>query len=276
LAALGARVSVVGLIGDDEMGTRLRGALEAIGVCAGSLIVDASRPTSTKTRVVAKGTQEIQQQVVRIDRVDDRPVDGAVRDRMVEAILRQLEGVDALLISDYENGVISREVIEAVLPAGRRPGLTVTVDSHGDLFRFRRVTAATPNQPEVEATLGAPIRSEEELEAAGRRLLEGMEAQAVLITRGSEGLALFEPGRPAYTLPVSIRDDTEVVDPTGAGDTVAAVFTLALASGAGRRAAAFLANVAGGEVVRRLGAASVTPAELARAVRRTSLQPPEG
>jgi rfaE bifunctional protein kinase chain/domain len=165
-------------------------------------------------------------------------------------------------------------VIDACLPEARKRDLKVIVDSHGDLFRFKGVTAATPNQPEAEGTLHRAIRSEADLEAAGAALLEGMGAEGVLVTRGSEGIALFERGRPVYKLPVSVADDHEVVDPNGAGDTVAAVFTLAISSGAGRRLAAYVGNVAGGEVVRRVGAATLTARELAAALRRTQLRPP--
>ena len=272
LRTLGASTRVVGVIGDDEMGRHLRRSLADLSICTDGLIVDPNRPTSTKTRVLAKGTQEVRQQVVRIDRVDDRILDGALRDRMIDAVWGALGEVDALLISDYENGVMSQEVIDACLPRARQARLTVTVDSHGDLFRFKGVTAATPNQPEAESTLRTMIRSDEELESAGRALLEGMEAQGILITRGSQGVALFEQGKPVYRLPIALADESHVVDPTGAGDTVTAVFTLATASGAPMPFAAYLANVAGGEVVCRTGPATLTPQQLAAAARRTHLK----
>lgn len=274
ISTLGARAHVVGVIGDDEMGRRLREALDALSISTDDLLVDPNRPTSTKTRIVGQGAQEKQQQIVRIDRVDTSPLPPGLRDQMIDAVCKRLDAVDALLISDYENGVISPEVIEVCLPAARRLGITTIVDSHGDLFRFKGVTAATPNQPEAESTLHMQIRDEEDLEAAGRALLEGMEAQGVLITRGREGLALFERDRSSYTLPVSLQHDSEVVDPTGAGDTVAAVFTLAASSGADMRTAAFVSNVAGGEVVRKLGPATLTSSELASALSRTRLPLP--
>jgi len=275
LCRLGAMTRVVGVVGDDEMGRRLRQTLEQEGMTTAGLIVDSSRPTSTKTRVLAKGIQEVQQQIVRIDRVDDSTIEGSLRDAMIDAVCRSIPELDALLVSDYENGVISQEVIDACLPRAREHGLRVIVDSRGDLFRFKQVTAATPNQPEAESTLQRSIKDESDLDAAGAALLEGMEAEAVLLTRGSEGIALFERDRPPYKAPISIANDNEVVDPTGAGDTVAAVFTLAIASGATMRQAAYLGNVAGGEVVRRLGAATLTVQELAGGVQRTRLQPPD-
>jgi D-glycero-beta-D-manno-heptose-7-phosphate kinase len=272
LSSLGARARVVGTIGDDEMGIRLRSALDGVGVDTRGLVVDTGRPTSTATRVLAKGMQEVQQQIVRIDRIARHAVDGGARDRMIEAVCEGIREVDALLISDYENGVISPEVLDICLPEARRHGCEIIVDAHGDLFRFYDITAATPNQPEAESTLKADIESDEELRAAGQALVQGMQAQGVLITRGSEGVALFQADGSDCTFAASVRRESEVVDPTGAGDTVAAVFTLALTSGAPMPVAAYLANIAGGEVVRKVGAATVSGPELLAAVE-TSVEP---
>jgi bifunctional ADP-heptose synthase (sugar kinase/adenylyltransferase) len=150
------------------------------------------------------------------------------------------------------------------------------VDSHGDLFRFHGVTAATPNQPEAEATVGFAIHSEDDLCRAGTQLLEGMDAEGVLITRGSEGIALFERGREPYLLPVSTARPIDVIDPNGAGDTVSAVFTLALAGGADMRLATYLANVAGGEVVRYAGPVALSASQLGSVLRRARSEPPSG
>jgi D-glycero-beta-D-manno-heptose-7-phosphate kinase len=268
LSALGAQARVVGAIGDDEMGRRLRSALDQVGVHTGGLIVDANRPTSTATRVLAKGVQEVQQQIVRIDRIVRDTVDGPVRDQMIEAVCGDIREVDALLISDYENGVISQEVLDVCLPEARRHGCRIIVDAHGDLFRFRDITAATPNQPEAESTLKRTIEGDEDLRAAGEALVRGMRAQGVLITRGSQGVALFQADGSTYTFAASVSREAEVVDPTGAGDTVSAVFTLAVTSGASMPVAAYLANIAGGEVVRKVGAATLTGAELVAAIGR--------
>src|SRR5579884_264296 len=273
IAALGAGASLVGVIGDDEMGRRLRGVLEKAGIRTECLLTDTSRPTSTATRVLAKGAQEAQQQVVRIDRIDRHPVDGPVLDRMIDQLRAELESYQALLISDYENGVISQEVIDACLPRARTLDLPVIVDSHCDLFRFKGVTAATPNQPEAESTLGTRFHDDDDLEAGGRRLVDGMDACGILITRGSEGIVLFERDAPTYRIPVALPDNA-VVDVTGAGDTVSAVFTLAVSSGATMRDAAFLSNIAGQAVVQRLGAATLTPRELLDAAAASPLSRP--
>lgn len=269
LRSLGGSTAVAGVIGDDEMGRTLVRTLQHAGIDTEGLIVDGSRPTSTKTRIVGKGVQEIQQQIVRIDRVDHNILRPADRDRLIRFVCDTLDRIDALIISDYENGVISPEVVKACLPETRRRGLVTIVDSHGDLFRFAGVTAATPNQPEAEETLGRPIRTTQDLEQAGEEIRRRMDARGVLITRGSEGMALFEEGRPMLSLPIALAHELDARDPTGAGDTVSAVFTLALTSSATMREAAFLANLAGGEVVKKMGTATVDPDTLIAAAART-------
>ncbi|MGZ3682015.1 MAG: bifunctional heptose 7-phosphate kinase/heptose 1-phosphate adenyltransferase [Ktedonobacterales bacterium] len=261
---LGAEVFLAGVIGDDAAGERLRQRLAAYGVRMEGIFSEPGRPTSTKTRVLAGGTQLVQQQIVRVDRIDGSDLGDDCLRNIIEYLREIIPTVDALIISDYENGVINQAIIEASLPLARDLGKVVTVDSHGDLVRFHGATALTPNQPEAEATLGMRITDVASLERAGARLLEETAAGGVLITRGSEGMSLFERGKAPVHIPAS--NLTEVYDPTGAGDTVAATFTLALTAGATMREAAVLSNIAAGLVVRRIGCATNTPEELAAAV----------
>jgi rfaE bifunctional protein kinase chain/domain len=266
---LGADVYLAGVVGDDEPGRRLRERLAELGIKTDGLLSEPGRPTSTKTRVLAGDTQLRQQQIVRIDQIDTSELEAETRQRIIAYLTETIPLVDALIISDYENGVINPHVLEAALPLARSLGKTVVADSHGDLARFQGVTALTPNQPEAEATLGWEITDKVSLERAGARLLELTGAEAVLITRGSEGMSLFTQDSAPFHLPASTRP--EVADPTGAGDTVAATFTLAVAATPRERAtrfhdAATLANLAAGLVVRRIGCATNTPAELEAAV----------
>ena len=261
---LGAEVFLAGIIGDDAQGERLRTRLGDYGIQMDGLVSEEGRPTSSKTRILAGGTQVVQQQIVRIDRSDPSDLGDECIRQIVGYLRKVIPTIDALIISDYENGVINPAIIEASVPVAIALGKTVVVDSHGDLARFQGVTALTPNQPEAEATLDMRITDAASLELAGARLLDETQARGVLITRGSEGMSLFERGKPPVHLPASNR--TEVSDPTGAGDTVAATFTLALVAGAPMEEAAVLANIAAGLVVRRVGCASNTPAELAAAV----------
>ncbi len=264
---LGAEVFLAGVVGDDLPGQRLRHAIQELGMHQDGLPTDARRPTSTKTRILAGSPQIVQQHIVRVDRVDTSEVGEPHRGAIIDYIQQVLPDMDAVVLSDYESGVISPQIIESCLPLARQLHKVVVVDSHGSLFRFQGTTALTPNQPEAELTLGTTITSEAELNEAGQRLLDGSKAQSVLITRGAEGMSLFEVDHPPLHLPVHRLDhSSEIVDTNGAGDTVAATFTLALAAGASFAEAAYLANAAAALVVRRLGCASNTPEELMKAV----------
>jgi rfaE bifunctional protein kinase chain/domain len=264
---LGADVFLAGVVGDDLPGQRLRRAISDLHMHQEGLVTDLQRPTSTKTRIIAGSPQIVQQHVVRIDRVDTSDLGEQGKERIIDYIRQVLPGMDAIVLSDYENGVISPEIIETCIPVARQLNKVVVVDSHGSLFRFQGVTALTPNQPEAELTLGMTIKTQDELDEAGQRLLNGSHAQGVLITRGSEGMSLFEVSKSPLHLPIHRLDHaSEVVDTNGAGDTVAATFTLALTAGAHMAEAAYLANAAAALVVRRLGCASNTPKELMSAI----------
>src|SRR2546426_7824768 len=260
---LGAEVFLAGVVGDDLPGQRLRQAISDLQMNQEGLVTDAQRPTSTKTRILAGSPQIVQQHIVRIDRVDNSEVGQPSKGYIFDYIERMLPSIDAIVLSDYENGVISPEIIETCIPMARQLDKVIVVDSHGSLFRFKGVTALTPNQPEAELTLGMSITSEEKLNEAGQRLLDSSQASGVLITRGSEGMSLFEVGRPPLHLPIHRLDSaSEIVDTNGAGDTVVATFTLALTAGASMLEAAYLANAAAALVVRRSGCASNSIEEL--------------
>jgi rfaE bifunctional protein kinase chain/domain len=263
--ALGAEVYLAGVIGDDASGERLQARLRDYGIHMEGLVVEGSRPTSTKTRILAGDAQLVQQQIVRVDVIDDSELSESCNRKIIAYLNEVIPTVDALILSDYENGVISPEIISTAIPLALEHGKIVTVDAHGDLVRFQGATALTPNQPEAESTLGTRITNRQSLESAGRDLLERTHARGVLITRGAEGMSLFEQGQEPLHLAAS--NLTEVFDPTGAGDTVAATFTLALSAGGSMAEAAMLANIAAGLVVRRVGNATNTPDELAAAVR---------
>ena len=268
--ALGAEVFLAGVVGDDVPGRHLRRAIDELGMRQEGLFTDQQRPTSTKTRIMAGSPQIVQQHIVRIDRVDTSDVDGPCKEQIIAYIRAILPEIDAVVLSDYENGVISPEIIAACIPMARALDKIIVVDSHGSLFRFQGVTALTPNQQEAESTLSMTINTRAELHEAGQRLLDGSRARGVLITRGSEGMSLFEAGKPPQHLPIhrlSRASEVVVVDTNGAGDTVAATFTLALTAGASMAEAAYLANAAAALVVRRLGCASNTPEELLNALK---------
>jgi rfaE bifunctional protein kinase chain/domain len=261
--SLGAEVFLTGVVGDDLPGQKLRQAIDELHMHQEGVFADATRPTSTKTRIMAGSTQLVRQHIVRVDRVDTSEVCEPYKEQIINYIHQMLPQIDAVVMSDYENGVISPDIISACVPAARDLHKVIVVDSHGSLFRFQGVTALTPNQPEAELTLKTMISNTAELDEAGHTLLQGSNAQGVLITRGSEGMSLFENGQEPLHIPIyPLQHSSEIVDTNGAGDTVAATFTLALTAGATMAEAAYLANAAAALVVRRLGCASNTPQEL--------------
>lgn len=260
---LGAEVFLVGVVGDDISGQQLRQEIEKLQMHHEGLLIDSTRPTSTKTRVMAGSPQIVQQHIVRIDRVDTSEVREPCKSKMLDYIQQMLPSMDAVVLSDYENGVISPEIIEMSISMARELNKVIVVDAHELLFRFQGATALTPNQPEAERTLGITINTPEEMDMAGQHLLEESHAQGVLITRGSEGMSLFEKDKEPTHIPIyAMPNASEIVDTNGAGDTVAATFTLALTVGATMSEAAYIANAAAARVVRRLGNASNTPEEL--------------
>ena len=260
VAALGARVDVVGLVGRDDEGRRLLKALPSRANVRG-VVRAGGVATTVKTRILAGGVHSAKQQVVRIDKAGP-PVTPALRRRVQASLVRAAKGADAIIVSDYGSGVVTPAMVQAALrSAGRRKPL-VLVDSRYAMLKFAGMTATTPNESEVEAQLGVTIGDDvAALERAGRLLLKKTRARSVLITRGSRGMALFQQGRPTEHIPIVGSD--EVADVTGAGDTVIAAFTLALAAGASFSEAAHLANHAGGIVVMKRGTATVSRVELA-------------
>ncbi len=265
VAALGGQVDLVALAGRDDPGRRVVSSLPA-RVGRQGLVRPAGYRTPIKTRILAGGVHSAKQQVVRID----QGTSGAVTDRhraaIVRAAVRASRRADAVLVSDYGSGLIDPRMVTAIVRPLRARGVPVLVDSRYQLLSFSRLTACTPNESEVEQVLGVEIGDRPRmLERAGRAVLRKTAMDAVLVTRGSRGMALFVPDRPTVHIPVFGPD--EVTDVTGAGDTVMAVMTLALGSGATFEEAARLANYAGGLVVMKRGTATVSARELRSAVR---------
>lgn len=260
LWALGARPLPVGIVGDDAEGQELLRYFSGRGIDISGIRVSKSYRTPTKTRILAGAVHSQRQQIVRIDS------GGATQDEKTFTGLEQklkaaVSNAHALVVSDYGYGFVTPEIVSRI-PWN---GIPATIDSRFALESFSRMTAATPNEPEVEAALGMSIGNDvKKLESAGRTLLRKLKHDALLITRGKDGMALFEPGKKTVHIPVFGTD--EIADVTGAGDTVIATFTLALAAGASYYDAARLANYAGGIVVMKYGTRPVTYQELTKAV----------
>jgi rfaE bifunctional protein kinase chain/domain len=263
IASFGARVEMAGVVGADPMATRLQEVLLARGVGLAFTCADPNRPTTTKTRISASSQQTVTQQIVRIDQEVQTPLPEPVAAELLTRIETQLDGFDAVLLSDYGNGVLSHAVIDRLMIAAIARGIPVTVDSQGDLARFQGARILTPNQPEAEAVAGFPIVDTDSLRRAGEALLTIADADAVLITRGASGMALFERAGSFCEIPAFNRSD--VFDVTGAGDTVVGTLTLALAVGATTTEAMWMANLAASIVVRRFGTSVTNRDEMLQA-----------
>lgn len=259
IRALRGQADLVGVAGGDSMAERLLHEIEQIGVKLDGIVVDRSRKTTIKTRVVA-GSQH----VVRFDRESTEDLDDGLRARMQELVQDRLDHVDALVISDYGKGVINARLLEVVVPLARARGVVTVVDpkiNHFDLYR--QVSVLTPNHREAMAAWGRPIRGEADVAAAGRHLLDRLKVQAVLVTRGERGMSLYEGNGRVSQIPAVAK---EVFDVTGAGDTVVGSMALALASRATMVEAAQVANHAAGVVVGKRGTATVSLTELKRSL----------
>jgi rfaE bifunctional protein kinase chain/domain len=257
--SLGGSAVLVGVIGRDAAGSRVKAELASLGVLASLTVADGGRPTTVKTRIIAH-----HQQIVRADREQSDNIPDTLEDDLLRRVNEALPGCKALVLSDYQKGVVTPRVTKAVLAQARRRRIPVLVDPKVRHFNlYKGVALVTPNQTEAEQAAGIKIRNATDLETAGRRILQLLNCAAALVTRGEHGMTLFERGRRPWHIGTTAR---EVFDVTGAGDTVIATLGLALSGGARLREAAALANYAAGVVVGKLGTATMTPEELLSAL----------
>jgi len=260
LASLGAEVILLAVVGDDSSGKALVDKLHASGVNCDKVMTSPGRRTTTKVRVLAGQTHSTRQQVIRIDYDSSPPVDGDERERLMQRIPAEIKTADAVIISDYNCGLVDVPLTAQAWYAADQRGIPILVDSRFRLADFPRFTSATPNEDEVEKLHGKPVKDDRELEVVGARLREQLDFRSLLVTRGNRGMVLFEAG--AAPLHIEAVGPQEPVDVTGAGDTVIATYTLAIAAGASFADAARLANFAGGIVVMKRGTATVSAKEL--------------
>ncbi len=266
LAALGAQVTPVGVVGDDAAGHALLQYFRERHISTRHVVRVSNHLTPTKTRVLAGLSHWQRQQVVRIDREPVRPLPAEIRTSLTRAAAALLSSSAGVLVADYGYSTTNAKEVNSLCLRAQRHSLPVTVDSRYDLLTYKNLTAATPNEPELEAAFDQTIGNDlERLHTLGRKFLRRQGLQALLVTRGRDGMALFEPRRPPQHLPVFGSD--QAVDVTGAGDTVIAAFTLALAAGGSFLQAACIANYAGGIVVMKRGTATVSLSEITEAIR---------
>jgi D-beta-D-heptose 7-phosphate kinase/D-beta-D-heptose 1-phosphate adenosyltransferase len=257
LRALGVRAAVVGVVGADRAGERVRAELREAGADdpEENLITDVSRPTTLKTRIIAHN-----QLVVRADRERRTPVDGPVEERIVAALRRLLKEADALVVSDYDKGAVTPGILGEILPAAEAAGVPVLIDPKLRNFgSYRPATLVTPNHHEALRVTNSEDDTDEGVARAAREIRMRLGCRSVLITRGERGMMLLEEDGEAVYVPTAAR---EVYDVTGAGDTVIATLAASLAAGASLTEAAMLANHAAGVVVGKVGTATATAEEL--------------
>ncbi|MDP2943219.1 MAG: D-glycero-beta-D-manno-heptose-7-phosphate kinase [Candidatus Omnitrophota bacterium] len=255
ICALGAKAYLVGAVGRDEHGRRLEKILKEKGVDLEGVISDAQRPTTLKTRVVAR-----HQQVIRIDREKISPLSESINKEIMDYVREKIKEVDGVIIEDYGKGVITPRLLKEIVPLAKRHNKIITVDpteEHNSYYKG--VTAITPNRKEAEAMVGIKAKDDESLNRLGRALLRRLKLKAAVITLGEHGMRVFERGGKITHIPTVAQ---EVFDVSGAGDTVIAAFTVSLGAGAKMIEAAHISNFAGGIVVGKVGVATTSQAEL--------------
>jgi len=260
IRSLGGTPVPFGILGNDFEGNRLREEFRRLGSPLGGLFVEKGRPTSIKTRIIAH-----HQQVCRTDREDRSPIPAPLQSRIADRFRAALPSVDAVIVSDYAKGLITASLLKQVLPLAKSARKIVCIDPKlRDFSVYRPATIITPNAAEAEHASGIAISGTQDLIRAGKKILRQSGIEHLLITRGEEGMALFESNSRVTHIPTVAQ---EVFDVTGAGDTVISTLALSLVSGLSMLAAAVLSNIAAGIVVGKLGTASATPDELTAAIR---------
>ena len=259
------KVSVIGIIGDDFHAPILLNAFKEANVNTEYMVVDSTRATTVKTRISGSCSQSVTQQIVRIDRETIEPISKEIENKIIAQMEKAIPLHDAVILSDYNIGVLTDNVIKSAIQLCKKHNKIIVVDSQKDLERFNGVTSMTPNQPDTEKFVGFFIKDAETLQKAGKDMLAKTEAESVLITLGGDGMALFEKNGNFEKVPVFNK--TDVFDVTGAGDTVVATFTLALAAGFSKKDAAILGNLAASIVIRYFGCATTTIDVLKEAIK---------
>ncbi len=259
LARLGARVSLLGVVGSDAAGRKVVRKLGELGIEASGVVLDESRATTLKSRVIAQ-----HQQVCRTDRENREPLNEGPLDRLLESLADSVKLAEGVILSDYAKGVVGSELTREVIERARASGKFVSVDPKGtDFAKYRGATVITPNQAEFEAAAEGDLPADRaDWPAAADSLMERTAVEALLVTRGEMGMSLYQ-GEDSHSIRASAR---EVFDVTGAGDTVISVFSLSVVSGGSFHEAAVLANLAAGIVVAKLGTASASKTELLEAL----------
>ena len=254
------KVGVIGVCGEDYQAGQLIETLKKADIDCRYLVKDSTRKTTTKTRISGSITTSITQQIVRVDRQTNAPVSEETENKIISNIEKAIPEYDAVILSNYHIGTLTKRIIDAAIRLANKYNKIIVVDAQKNLNTYKNITSMTPNLPDTEKAVGFELNNDEDLKKAGDKLLADTRAKAVLITCGADGMFVTEP-RKKYTK-IPVFNKSEVFDVTGAGDTVTAVYTLALAAGADFVHAAIIGNIAASLVVRQFGCASTSINEL--------------
>ena len=279
VASLGGNATLVGVIGQDREGEELVQMLTEMNLVTTGVYTDPQRPTSTKTRVIAHGATTLADRepglghhLLRIDRESKQEISSQIQEHLLDTVVSQLPTSDAVIFADYDKGVVTAQFIKGVVKHAKSYGIPIIVDpKQNNFWHYEGVTAVTPNHKEASAAVHEEIMDASDLVAVGEKILNRLSLKALLITRDADGMSLFQRVADRTVEVEHFPPHSNIVtDVTGAGDTVVAAFTLALAADAECRSAAMLSNLAGGIAVGKMGCATVTPKELLHAIEKVN------
>lgn len=254
------KVGVIGVIGEDYQAEQLTETFKKANIDTQYLIKDKTRKTTTKTRISGSCSQSITQQIVRMDRQTSEPISSETEAKVIENIKKIIPQYDAVILSDYHIGTLTQKVIETAIEVANKNSKVIVVDAQKDMDKYKKVTSMTPNLPDTQKFVGFYVKNDEQMEKAGKTLLDAAESDSVLITCGADGMVVFDKNGKITKIPVF--NQAKVFDVTGAGDTVTAVYTMALAVGAEPEYAAVIGNIAASIVIKQFGCATTTIDEI--------------
>ena len=258
------KVSVIGIVGDDYQANDLKNAFKEANIDCSSLVTDKERKTITKTRISGACSQSVTQQIVRIDRQTNAPISKETEQKLINEIEKQIPDCDAIILSDYHIGTLSDNIIKYVVNLANKYSKKVVVDAQKMLNRYNGAFSMTPNLPDTQKHVGFYLNNKEDFIKAGNKLISDAGLSCVLITCGSEGMVVVDKNSNYVHIPVFNK--SRVFDVTGAGDTVTATFSLALAIGADPVYAAIIGNIAASIVIKQFGCATTSIDEILAAV----------
>lgn len=260
----GGKVAVIGVVGEDYHAPQLISTFKTANVETKYIVKDKARKTITKTRISGSCSQSVTQQIVRIDRQTNAFVEEKTEKQIISNMEKAIPNYDAIVLSNYHIGTLTQNIIDKAIELANKHNKIIVVDAQKDLDDYKNITSMTPNLPDTQKFVGFFIKDEQTMNSAGKKLLEATNAKSVLITCGSDGMVVFDNNGKISKIPVFNK--SEVFDVTGAGDTVTAVYTMALATGAEPEYAAVIGNIAASIVVRHFGCATTTIDEILTAL----------